>query len=495
MRPILDVASELGVKAEPWGPGRAKVDLSQIGAPKGRLVLVSAMTPTVAGEGKTTMAVALAMGMRRRGTRAVAVLRQPSMGPVFGKKGGGTGGGAAILEPSDDINLGLTGDFHAIAASHNLCAAMVDNRLYWGDGGFDARKVRWPRVLDVNDRALRHLVVGLDDGPAREARFDITAASEVMALFCLASGHEDLRARLGRVVVAERPDGTPVTAEDLHAAGAMATLLRDALMPNLVQTREGGPALVHGGPFANIAHGCNSALATRMGLTHGEVAITEAGFAMELGGEKFLDIKCRSAGVWPDAVVLVATSRALKQHGLANLDHHVALVQRFGLQPVVCLNRFPDDGPGEVAALARHCEARGAAFAPCDGYARGGEGSLDLADAVREVMRKGQPKHLYPLDAPVDRKLHAIATEAYGAEGVTFAPAAAKALEKLPTDTPVCVAKTQMSLRDDPKSTGPWKLHVRELRHYAGAGFVVALAGDIQTMPGLPKHPAAEGMG
>lgn len=525
LRPIDEVAAELGIDPQhvsPRGRDMAKIDPAAIaaGPGDGKLVLMSAITPTPAGEGKTTMSVGLAMGLRRIGRRAVACLREPSLGPVFGIKGGGTGGGRATLEPEDRINLHFTGDLHAIAAAHNLLAAMIDNDLHFGaQSGLDPRTITWPRVLDVNDRALRDVVIGLGgDGAPRESRFDITAASEVMAVLCLASSLEDLRARLGRIVVGRRRDGSFVTAEDLGASGAMTALLADACWPNLVQTAEGGPAIVHGGPFANIAHGCSSVLGTRLALAHGEVVVTEGGFAFDLGGAKFLDIKCRSAGIWPDAVVLVATSRALKMHGgaplatvdepnaaaldagLENLAAHLDAVARFGITPIVCLNEHVNDQDDELGRVLAFCEARGVRAARCTAFAQGGEGAIELAEAVSDALTepKSAPKTLYPLEASFAEKIERIAIELYGADGVDITPAAAKSIRTFEEagyrDLPICVAKAFRSISDDAKKLGRprgFRVTVREVRLSAGAGFFVALMGDVMTMPGLPRRPSA----
>ncbi len=527
LRPIADVAESLGLRAEhviPYGRGKAKIDLGAMRAKRGRLVLVTAVNPTPAGEGKTTTSIALAMGLCRLGLSSVACLREPSLGPVFGVKGGGTGGGAAQLEPASDINLHFTGDIHAVGAAHNLLAALVDNDLHFGRGigartGLDARRTTWARVLDMNDRSLRRVIVGLggrSQGVPRESRFDITAASEVMAILGLSRSQDDLGARLRRVVVGERPDGTEVTAADLEASAAMAALLGDALVPNLVQTREGTPALVHGGPFANIAHGCSSVLATELGLGYADVAVTEAGFGFDLGGEKFLDIKCRQAGLWPDAVVLVTTLRALKLHGGAasasapdqaalergfqNLDQHVRALSGFGLAPVIALNRFPDDPEEELAALGAHAEGLGLRWAVSRGFSDGGAGALELASEVRSALEapKGSPRFAYELGASYAEKLDALATRVYGAAGAQIGPAAAArlaALESAGVRLPVCVAKTPLALGDDPaRIGGPDRgraVHVRDVRLSAGAGFVVALLGDVMTMPGLPRVPAS----
>ena len=530
LRPMTDVAAELGIAAEHvigWGPDRAKVDLAALvdRPPTGRLILVSAITPTPSGEGKTTMAIALAMGMRARGRHAVLALREPSLGPVFGMKGGGTGGGAATIEPAEAINLHFTGDLHAITTAHNLLSALVDNSVQFGSPGpIDPRRVTWPRAIDMNDRFLRRVVIGLGgpaDGIPRESGFQITASSEVMAALCLASDLSDLQARLGRIVVGWSADAQPVTADDIGAAPAMTVLLRDALMPNLAQTAEGGPALVHGGPFANIAHGTNSMIATRLALATGADVITEGGFGFDLGGEKFLDIACRSAGIWPRAVVLVVTLKALRLHGgaalaeaglpdrealvagLPQLERHLFSVGAYGLHPVVALNLFPGDPTEEVEVLDSWCASHGVPMAPCTGFAEGGAGSVALADVVAAVVdgtdaAPPQPWHPYPLDAAYEDKISAVARHVYGAEGIEVAPAAAKELARITaavgTGLPVCIAKTHLSLSDDPTRRGVphgFTINVREARLAAGAGFVVASTGSIVTMPGLPRDPAA----
>jgi formate--tetrahydrofolate ligase len=530
LRPIVDVAAELGIAPEhviPWGPGRAKVHLDALGdrEPTGRLALVSAITPTPAGEGKTTVAIALAMGMRAIGRRAVLALREPSLGPVFGMKGGGTGGGRATLEPAEDINLHFTGDLHAITSAHNLLSALVDNTLQFGQPApLDHRRVTWPRAVDMNDRFLRHVVVGLGgplDGIPREAGFQITASSEVMAVLCLARDLPDLQARLGRIVVGWTAADQPVTADDIGAAPAMTALLRDALMPNLAQAADGTPALVHGGPFANIAHGTNSMIATRMALATGADVITEGGFGFDLGGEKYLDIASRSAGIWPRAVVLVATLRALRYHGgaeladasrpdrstlvagLRQLERHLFSVGAYGLAPVVALNLFPDDAAEDVELLASWCAGRGVPMAPCAGFAEGSAGSLALAEVVARVLdasdaRPPQPWHPYEPDEPYVDKVRAVARTVYGADSVEVLPAAVKELARITaaagTGLPVCIAKTHLSLSDDPTRRGVphgFTVTVREARLAAGAGFVVVSTGSIVTMPGLPRRPAA----
>ena len=534
-QPILDVARELGVDAslvEPYGKGKAKIDLAALERPAqgaGRLVLVTAINPTPAGEGKTTTSIGLAMGMRRLGKNVALCLREPSLGPVFGVKGGGTGGGQAMLVPDDDINLHFTGDIHAVTSAHNLLSAMVDNALHFrtplGDKGeIDARLVTWGRALDMPDRALRNAIVGLGrktDGVPRQERFDITAASEIMAIVALASSWEDLEARLSRVVVGANAAGAPITAADVGAASAMTALLRDALKPNLVQTAEGGPALVHAGPFANIAHGCNSVIATRLGLLTGDYCVTEAGFGFDLGGEKFLDIKCRAMGVWPRALVLVATLRALKMHGgaavksssepnaaalergLDHLDKHLETGAFFGLPVVVAINVFPTDTAEEVALVEAAAAKRGVRVARCDGFAQGGEGALDLANAVIDAVDATDAapppaRYVYELDDAPREKIAKIARTIYGAKDVAFTPQAEQALKRAteiggPT-LPVCMAKTQLSLSDDPTRPGrprDFTVTVREVRLSAGAGFVVPLTGEMMTMPGLPREPAA----
>lgn len=531
LRPIVDVARDLELSEDhlfSYGRHMAKVELDALGANaqgKGRLVLVSAINPTPAGEGKTTMSCALALGMRKLGRKVALCLREPSLGPVFGVKGGGTGGGRAQVVPSDVINLHFTGDLHAITAAHNLLAAMVDNELHFeGPSGLDPRRTTFRRALDMNDRSLRFTTVGMGgkaNGVPRETGFDITAASEVMAVLCLANSVKDLEARLGRIVVGRRRDDSPVTAGDLGAAAAMTALLKDALRPNLVQTTEGGPAFVHGGPFANIAHGCSSVLATKLGMHYGDDVITEAGFGFDLGAEKFLDIKCRAAGVWPRCVVLVATLRALKSHGGANakavkepnreallrgfdhLDKHLENIKAYGLHPVVAVNVFGEDPEDELALLEAHCAEKGADCARSTAFSHGSEGAMQLAETVARVLDASDesppaPRFLYELDATYHEKLRAIARTIYGADDVTLSPTAARDLERFASwgygNLPVCVAKTQLSLSDDPKKIGRpsgFSVHVREVRLSAGAGFVVALMGDIMTMPGLPKEPSA----
>ncbi len=513
LRPISEVAADLGVHPShvlPYGRNQAKIDLTALGdtPSKARLVLVSAMTPTKSGEGKTTTSVGLAMGLAKIGVRSVACLREPSLGPVFGIKGGGTGGGRAQLEPAADINLHFTGDIHAISSAHNLLAALIDNDLHFGGkSGLDVWRTTWPRVMDMNDRALRHILVGLggrNGGVPRETRFDITAASEVMAIVGMATSEADLQERLARIVVGRARKRVPVTAADLNAAGAMTALLRNAIKPNLVQTREGTPALVHGGPFANIAHGCSSILATRVGMQYSDVVVTEAGFGFDLGGEKFLDIKCRAAGIWPNVIVLVATVRAIRSHGdgdlaagLANLDHHLDAVAQFGVPAVVAVNAFPDDTEQDLAFVAAHCKARGVDAVPSHVFSRGGEGGIAMAEAVRSALSDTTAKYTYDVEDSYEDKVAAVATKIYGAAGVAIEPKAKRALSRLEDEgvtLPICVAKTPLSISDDPKKIGrprDFEITVREVRLSAGAGFVVLLTGDVMTMPGLSRVPSA----
>ena len=532
MQRIEQLADELGLAQAhvfQWGRDRAKVALEAVGKPRGKLVLVSAINPTPAGEGKTTMTVSLAMGLRRRGVKVAAALREPSLGPVFGVKGGGTGGGFATLEPEDAINLHFTGDIHAVTAAHNLLAALVDNAVVYRDAfagqDLDARTITWPRVMDMNDRSLREMIIGLGGkgyGIPRQSRFDITAASEVMAILCLAENLRDLEQRCARIVVGTTRTGTPVTAADIGGASAMTALLKDALMPNLVQTKEGGPVFVHGGPFANIAHGCNSVLATRMALSHADVVVTEGGFGFDLGGEKFLDIKCRQSGMaggesqlWPDLVVLVATTRALKYQGgvpvagttapnaealtrgLDMLAKHLESVASFGLRALVVVNRFPTDVREELVTIERFVREHGADFAECEGFAKGGEGALAFADRVQSALtqERSAPRFTYALEASIEDKLRAVATTIYGASDVVLTPSAREDLARIGEQKlPVCIAKTHLSLSDRATQLGrprDFVITVRELRLAAGAGFIVALAGDIVTMPGLPKVPSA----
>jgi len=528
----VEVARELGIRAEhfvPYGHDKAKIRLearAAAGRKPGRLVLVSAITPTTAGEGKTTVSIGLAQGLVAIGEKACLALREPSLGPVFGMKGGATGGGASVLTPAADINLHFTGDFHAITSANNLLAAMVDNHLQQGNKlGLDVRRILWRRVLDLNDRALRHVVVGLGgplEGVPRETGFDITPASEIMAALCLSEDEADLRARLARLIVGLDRDGKAVTAADLKAVGALMVLLKDALMPNLVQTVEGVPAFVHGGPFANIAHGCNSVIATKMALAHADWTITEAGFGSDLGAEKFLDIKCRTAGLDPATMVLVTTVRALKLHGgvrekekygtpdpaavergLPNLVKHVENAALFNLAPVVAINRFGTDSAEELAAIQRCCEKLGVPCAIADIFTDGGQGGRDLAKVVMaQAKQKTTPyTPLYELDRPVPEKIETIAKKIYGARTVSFAKNAVRDLalvEKLGYGgLPICMAKTQYSLSDDPQAIGRpenFDITVRSVVLAAGAGFVVPLLGEIIRMPGLPVVPQAEKM-
>ena len=531
LRPIADVAAELGLSPdhiETYGDRMAKVRLAALEerAPAGRLVLMTGVSPTPAGEGKSTVSVGLAQALNRRGKRAVLCLREPSMGPCMGIKGGAAGGGWSQVLPMEEINLHFTGDLHAVGAATNLLAALIDNHVHHGNPlGIDPRQVLWKRALDMNDRALRNVVVGLGGrthGVPREERFQITVASEVMAILCLAEGIEDLERRLGEIVIGFTYDGEPVRSRDLEAQGAMTLMLKNALQPNLVQTIEGGPAFVHGGPFANIAHGCNSLLATRMGLAFGEYCVTEAGFGTDLGAEKFFDIKCRYGEIEPAAAVVVTTVRALKynggvarralgapdvgavERGLPNLAAHLDILGRFGVPRVVALNEFAGDDPAELERIERFCAERGVPAARARVFAEGGAGGLELADRVVEAVEKGERgtfRFLYPLEMPIREKVETIAREVYGAEGVEYTRPAERdveALEKIGLGRlPVCVAKTQYSLSDDPSRLGrPKGFHitVSEVRPSAGAGFLVVLTGDIMTMPGLPKKPAAAGM-
>ena len=519
LRPILEVAADLGLDAEactPLGRHKAKVDLldrdGRASPASGRLVLVSAVTPTPAGEGKTTVSVGLTQGLQRIGARVALCLREPSLGPVFGVKGGGTGGGQAQVEPADDINLHFTGDLHAISSAHNLLAAMVDTDLHFGgSSGLTPATTTWPRVVDMNDRALRKVVISAGGKAERSTRFDITAASEVMAIMALSASEADLRARIARIVVGRTADGAPVTADDLGATDAMVVLLREALRPNLVQTREGAPAFVHCGPFANIAHGCSSVVATNLALRHADVVLTEAGFGFDLGGEKFLDLKMRQAGLWPRAVVLVATVRALKSHGggdltpgLQHLGRQLANVRAFGLPPLVALNVFPDDTEAELAEVEAFAAAAGAVAGRSTGFTDGGAGAAVLAERLMALLDATdadppRPSFLYPEGTPVVDALHAVASTIYGAAEVRLSEAAEADLAWLRQAgfdrLPVCIAKTHLSLTDDPKGGGlarGFPVTVNEFRLSAGAGFVVARMGRIFTMPGLPREPAAK---
>ena len=529
MQPITEIAKEAGVDEEYlelYGKYKAKVDyklLKEVQRPDGKLILVTAINPTPAGEGKTTTTVGLADGLKKLGKNVMVALREPSLGPVFGVKGGAAGGGYAQVVPMEDINLHFTGDFHAIGAANNLCAAMLDNHIQQGNTlGIDVKKIVWKRAVDMNDRQLRNIVNGLGgrmQGVPREDGFDITVASEVMAVLCLASSITDLKERLGRMVVAYTYDGKPVTAHDLKAEGAMAALLKDALKPNLVQTLEGTPAFIHGGPFANIAHGCNSVMATRIAMRMGDYAVTEAGFGADLGAEKFLDIKCRLAGLKPSAVVVVATVRALKNHGgvpkaelnnenlealekgLPNLLQHVDNIKNvFGLPCVVAINAFPTDTAAELKLVEEKCRELGVNVALSEVWAKGGEGGIALAEEVlRLCEEENNFSFAYDVESSIEAKLHDIATKIYHADGVALTANARKQMKELEAlgfdKLPICMAKTQYSFSDDAALLGAPKgftITVRNLKVSAGAGFLVALTGDIMTMPGLPKVPAAE---
>jgi formate--tetrahydrofolate ligase len=528
--PIFDVAARAGIPEDallPFGRDKAKLDADFLAElrhrPRGALILVSGITPTPAGEGKTTTTIGLADALARRGKRVMIALREPSLGPCFGQKGGATGGGRASLTPAEDINLHFTGDFHAIGAANNLLAAMIDNHLHWGNAlGLDPRRITWRRALDLNDRALRHVVMGLG-GPAhgvpREGGFDITVASEVMAALCLARDRADLRDRLGRMVVGRSREGRFVTAADIGAAGAMAALLRDAALPNLVQSLEGTPALVHGGPFANIAHGCNALAATEAALALAEIVVTEAGFGADLGGEKFLDIKCPTGGLTPAGAVIVASLRALKMHGgralselkepdpeavrrgAANLLRHAENLRLFGLPVAIALNHFPGDDEAEYEALAAELAPHGLRPIRCTHFSEGGAGALELAQAVEAMAAAGPSPAYAPLyrpELPLAEKIRTIATRIYRAGSVSFAPGVERELARYEEagygGLAVCIAKTPYSFSADPARRGApagFDFPIREVRLSAGAGFVVALAGEIMTMPGLPREPAA----
>ncbi len=529
MKPITEIAKVAGVDdkyIEQYGKYKAKVDYSLLKESDrydGKLILVTAITPTPAGEGKTTTTIGLSDGLRRIGKNVVVALREPSLGPVFGVKGGAAGGGYAQVVPMEDINLHFTGDFHAIGAANNLLAAMIDNHIYQGNRlGIDPRRITWKRCVDMNDRQLRFVADGLGgrvNGTPREDGFDITVASEIMAVFCLASSISDLKERLSRIVIGYTYDEKPVTAGDIGAVGAMAALLKDALKPNLVQTLEGTPAFVHGGPFANIAHGCNSVIATKMAMKLGDYAVTEAGFGADLGAEKFLDIKCRYAGLTPSAVVMVATVRALKMHGgvpktelgaenlealekgIPNLLRHVSNIKNvYKLPCVVAVNRFPTDTDAEIELVIKKCKALGVNVVLSTVWADGGKGGMALAEeVVRLCEEENDFSFSYELDASIEKKIEAIVTRVYGGAAVTFAPAAKKEIIKLTElgfdRLPVCMAKTQYSFSDDMTKLGApvgFTVTVRQVKVSAGAGFIVALTGDIMTMPGLPKVPAAE---
>ncbi len=526
LRPITEIAAGLGLDGDhviPYGRYKAKIDhrLAEAGGRQGRLILVTAISPTPAGEGKTTTSVGLADALCALGKKTMLCLREPSLGPVFGIKGGAAGGGYAQVVPMEDINLHFTGDIHAIGAANNLLAAMIDNSIQQGNPlHIDPRRITWKRCMDMNDRQLRFIVDGLGgkaNGTPREDGFDITVASEVMAVFCLASSLHDLKERLARIVCAYTYDGQPVTAGQIGAAGAMAALLKDAIDPNLVQTLEHNPAIIHGGPFANIAHGCNSVMATRLSLALADYVVTEAGFGADLGAEKFLDIKCRAAGIAPAACVLVATVRALKSHGgvakadlnqpnpaavragLANLGRHIEnMKDNFGLPVVVAVNAFPTDTEEEQAIVRDYCAGMGVPCVLSEVFAKGGEGGKALAQAVLDSLEDRPIRYTYPLEASLREKIEAVAGKIYRADGVDYSPAAAKTLDELTAlgygGLPVCIAKTQYSFSDNAAlkaaPTG-FRMNVREVRLAAGAGFVVVICGSIMTMPGLPKTPAA----
>lgn len=531
MQHISKIAAVLDINEddlEMYGKYKAKISLDAWNKvkdkPNGKLVLVTAINPTPAGEGKTTTSVGLADAFHKKGTKVAVALREPSLGPCFGLKGGAAGGGYAQVVPMEDINLHFTGDFHAITTAHNLLAAVLDNHIQQGNAlDIDVRRVAWKRVLDLNDRALRNVVIGMGGkahGVPRETGFDITVASEMMAILCLSTDLEDMKKRLGKIVVAYTRSGRAVLADELNVTGALTLLFKDAIKPNLVQTLEGTPALIHGGPFANIAHGCNSIMATKFALKFADVVITEAGFGADLGAEKFLDIKCRFAGLKPDAVVIVATVRALKMHGgvpktelgtvdmaalekgLANLIKHIETVHAFGLPAVVAINAFPTDTKEELDFVEKKCNELGAEVALSEVWAKGGEGGIALADKVVTAMEKPNNFNFtYDVEQSIPEKIESVVKRVYGGEGVEFTTAAKKQLKEIEDlgldKMPVCMAKTQYSLSDDPTKLGRpegFKITVKELRISAGAGFIVALTGDILTMPGLPKKPAAENM-
>ena len=528
LRPIQDVAAELGLGPDdilPYGRYKAKIsaDVVARAKPRGRLVLVTGINPTPAGEGKSTVTVGVSQALRRLGKKVVVAIREPSLGPVFGVKGGAAGGGYAQVVPMDEINLHFTGDFHAITSAHNLLSAMLDNHLHQGNAlNIDPRRITWPRTIDMNDRALRSIVIslgGINAGPVREDRFVIVPGSEIMAILALASDLSDLEARISRIIVGLTRDRKPVTAGELKAAGAMTLLLKDALLPNLVQTLEGGPALVHAGPFGNIAHGCNSLVATRLALGLGDIVLTEAGFGADLGAEKFFDIKCRFGNLKPEAAVVVATIRALKMHGgvkkdalgtpdvaalkrgMVNLEAHVRNVQKFGVPPIVALNRFTSDTQEEMDAVLQAAKGWGARAALSDVWAKGGEGGEAVAREVLAVLDEGKAafKPIYDASQPIKAKIETIAREIYGADGVDYTSTAEKNIAQCEAmglaATPVCMAKTQYSFSDDATKLGRpagFRITVRDAYPSAGAGFVVALAGEIMTMPGLSKTPSAE---
>ena len=532
MMPIGEIGSKLGMPQDAllqYGPDKAKISFDYINSlqnkPDGKLVLVTAITPTPAGEGKTTMTVGLGDGLNRIGKRAAICLREPSLGPCFGMKGGAAGGGYAQVVPMEDINLHFTGDMHAIGVAHNLLSAMLDNHIYWGNvEELDARRIQWRRVVDMNDRALRDIVAslgGVANGFPRQTGFDITVASEIMAIFCLATDLTDLSRRLANIVVGFTRDRKPVRAGDLQADGSMTALLKDALAPNLVQTLENNPAFIHGGPFANIAHGCNTAVATKTMLKMADIVVTEAGFGADLGAEKFFDIKCRKAGLRPEAAVIVATVRALKMHGgvarddlgkedlealkagLANLDQHIENIKKFGVPPVVGINRFHADTDAELQMVKDHCEEQGVPAYVCTHWADGGAGTEEIAEMVVKILESGEAnyKPIYPDEMGLLEKIETIAREIYRADGVTVDNRVLNQLEDFESEGfgnfPICMAKTQYSFSADPSLRGAprgFTVPIREVRLSAGAEFIVAIAGDIMTMPGLPRTPAAHGI-
>ena len=531
MKPIVQVAAELGLsedELELYGKYKAKVSLAawdnMKNRPNGKVVLVSAINPTPAGEGKTTTTVGLGDALRQLGKKVVIALREPSLGPCFGVKGGAAGGGYAQVVPMEDINLHFTGDIHAVTTANNLLAAIVDNHIHHGNElNIDPRRITWRRVMDLNERALRQIVLGLGgkaNGIPREGGFDISVASELMAILCLASDLDDMKQRINKIIIGYTYDNQPVTVADLKVAGALTLLFKDAIKPNLVQTLENTPAFIHGGPFANIAHGCNSIMASKFALKMADVLVTEAGFGADLGAEKFIDIKCRFAGIQPDVVVLVTTVRALKSHGgvakadlgqenmaalekgLANLTKHIENIGKFGLPAVVAINAFPTDTAAELAFVEDKCQAMGASVALSEVWAKGGAGGLAVAEKVLAAMEQPNDFHfLYDAQQPIKEKISLIAREIYGADGVNYTPAADKTIQELTAlgfdKTPICMAKTQYSLSDNASKVGRpsgFTITVREVRVSAGAGFLVAVTGDIMTMPGLPKKPAAEVM-
>ena len=532
LKPITEIAKGLGIseeELEQYGRYKAKINSTLMDRlkdkPDGKLVLVTAINPTPAGEGKTTTNVGLSMALDRIGKKVMTTLREPSLGPCFGIKGGAAGGGYSQVVPMEDINLHFTGDFHAITSAHNLLAAMLDNHIHQGNKlRIVTKNIVWDRAVDMNDRALRHIVIGMGakgDGVTRESSFKITVASEIMAILCLAEGITDLKERLGRMIVAYDEDKKPVTAKDLNAVGAMALLLKDAIKPNLVQTIENTPAIVHGGPFANIAHGCNSVVATKTALKLADYVITEAGFGADLGAEKFLDIKCRYAGLKPDAVVIVATIRALKYNGgkqlkelseedlvalrkgAKNLERHIDNISKYGIPSVVAINRFPTDTDNEIELLKEICEEKGVSVVLSEVFTKGGEGGIELAEKVVNICENEESnfKPIYSLDMSIKEKIEKVAREIYGAGGVNYEGNAEKQIKNLTElgfdKLPVCIAKTQYSFSDDPNALGApsgFKINVRDVKVSAGAGFIVILTGQIMTMPGLPRVPHAEGM-